>query len=181
MDDSRPPSSACSDSTQTPLRNLTTDEQSRVTRRLWARLSAAYGADRWERAYGATVPEAWADALGGCTLADLARGIERCERDDSGRLPTLGQFRVFCREFAPGTFAGASRPSPPTTPLPALPDLCAQSVTGRQWLAFMRLEGMVPMGGATMNDLDRELGDADIDAMRARVAAETARIRARVR
>lgn len=141
-------------------------------------MAAIFGADRWERAYGADPSDDWLLALGHCTLADIARGIERCERDDTGRLPSLGQFKSMCREFQSGTFAGASKPMPAGN-LPALADMCSRSAKGRQWHAYMKLRGIVPMGDSTMDDLDRDLDGCDIDDMDRRVAAVEPMIRAR--
>lgn len=130
-----------------------------------------YGADRWERAYGATGAAEWVQALGAFTLDDLARGIERAERDDSGRLPTLGQFRMWCREFAPGTFAGNAPPS--RTPLPALPDLAWRTKAGKAWLALMYLDGHLPQPvDVTADHLEHWMADCDIADMRRQVERE---------
>jgi hypothetical protein len=79
-------------------------------RRLWTKMAEVYGADVWERRYGTAPSGTWESVLGGLALADLARGIGRCERDDSGRLPTLGQFHALCRHYQSGSFAGNAPP-----------------------------------------------------------------------
>ena len=148
-------------------------------RKLWERMAAIYGADRWERSYGAQFLPPWLAALSAYTLADLARGIGRAERDDSGRMPQLGQFLAWCREFQTGTFAGASRPTP------ALPGLArlegkARTATGKLWFAYMRHAGVIPMGTETQESVAEALAGADLDAMRRRVAREEHAARARV-
>ena len=114
-----------------------------------------YGADRWERAYGPSPAPSWVDGLAHCTLADLARVVEEAERDDSGRLPTLGVARLWAKEFQPGTFAGAAAQH---RTLPSLPELASSSEVGRRWLAVAKGEETDP-------------------AMQARVEAELAKLR----
>lgn len=111
------------------------------------------------------MPEAWASALAHCTLDDLARCLERCERDDGGRLPTLGQIRAMCREYQPGTFAGGA---PQHEPTPALPDLMSRSRTGRAWMALMQFEGHLPRGETTDEELLDALEGFDVGDMRRR-------------
>ena len=178
MVDTKPHTQDLPDSTAV-LGTLTTERQSTAMRKLWRRMFNIYGADRWERAYGPEPTDDWLFGLSHCALADIARGIGKCERDDSGRLPTLGQFRALCREYQPGTFAGAAAPPREYPALPALADMCGKTNQGKQWHAFMKLEGMIQMGTSTMDDLDRDLGDADIDEMRRKVAAVTPEIRHR--
>ena len=176
--DTKLPQHASNDSIET-LSSMTTEKRSKAMRRLWDKMAEVYGAGRWEREYDAEPSEGWMHGLGHCTLADIARGIGKCERDDSGRLPTLGQFRALCREYQPGTFAGAAAPPREYPALPALADMCGKTNKGKQWHAFMKLEGMIPMGTSTMDDLDRDLGDADIDEMRRKVADVTPEIQRR--
>jgi hypothetical protein len=170
----------CSDSTAQRLRDMTTTRQTTVLARLWTRMCSIYGADRWERAYGAQPAPGWAQALGHCTPQDLARGISRCERDDSGRLPTLGQLVTFCREHQPGTFAGASAPD--ARPLPSLEQLGARTAAGRRWLAYMWLYGILPRPPrATDSVLEAMLGDADLESMRVQVAEQREQLERRMR
>ena len=100
------------DSEQQPrnMASLTKAKQSEVMAKLWRRMGEIYGLDRWERSYGAESSAVWLSVLGPRTLDDLARGIGRAEQDTSGRIPTLGEFSAWCREYQPGTFAGASLP-----------------------------------------------------------------------
>lgn len=130
-------------------------------RKLWDRMGEIYGADRWERAYGTDWSREWLRALGGRTLDDIARGLERCRADDSGRLPTLGQFAHFSRTVA--AFQEHK-------PLSSVGTLAMRSKAGRQWLAFMWYEEIIPRPPrVTMTLLDEWLIDADIPAMREQV------------
>lgn len=165
MADTRPHTSGSSASMQT-LRQMSEETRSKAMRRLWARLGGIYGADRWERAYGATPSAAWLDALGERTLADVTRAVETAEADDSGRIPTLGQFRSWCRRYSPGTFAGAYAPMPVPDEPRSLPDLMSRTKTGRAWLALMRLDGVIPRGATTIAELDEALEGFDIATMR---------------
>lgn len=163
--DTRPPTNDSSDSTATTattrLRDLTKERKAAVMRRLWDRMGAIYGADRWERAYGAQWSEEWLSTLAGRTVDDIARGLDRCRADDSGRLPTLGQFAYFSRPVA--AFSEHR-------PLPSLASLAHRSAVGRKWLAFMWYEEIVPRPqNVTMDVLDEWLIDADIAAMREQV------------
>ena len=177
MDDSRQRTSECSDSMVERLAIMTTEKQSMVMRRFWQRMCAIYGADRWTRSYGDEPTDEWQGALSHCTLADLARAVKCCERDDSGRVPTLGQIRAMAREYAAGSFAGNAAPS---TPLPRLEDLGARTRVGRLWIAFLRGEGLVSMGTATPETLERDLEGHDTDAMGKRMRAGTEEIRRRI-
>lgn len=161
----RPPTSESSASTAPtapiPLRNMTSERQAAVMQRLWDRMSAVYGADRWERAYGAQWSEEWLRTLAGRTVEDIARGLDRCRADDSGRLPTLGQFAHFTRPVAAYQ---------EHRPLPSVASLAQRSAAGRKWLAFMWYEEIVPRpANVTMDVLDELLIDADIGAMREQV------------
>ena len=128
-------------------------------------MAGVYGADRWERAYGATPTDAWSVGLGHATIDDLLRGVEKASRDDSGRLPTLGVFRMWCREFAPNAFAGASVPS--QRALPNLDELAKRTTSGQRWLAFWWHEGLKRRPQhITDEQLAAMLKGADIDDMR---------------
>lgn len=130
--------------------------------RLWDRMSAIYGADRWERAYGAQWSDEWLRALSGRTVADIAQGLDRCRTDDTGRLPTLGQFAQFSRPVVAYQ---------EHQPLPSVDTLAKRSATGRRWLAFMWYEEITTKpSNVTMDLLDEWLIDADIPAMREQVA-----------
>lgn len=172
--DTRPHTTGSSDSTEAVrLLDMTPDRQDRIMGRLWTRMSSIYGADRWERAYGAQWAEPWLQALGHCTLGDVVRGIDQAERDTSGRLPMLGEFRGWCREYQPGTFAGAAAPAP----LPSLRKLASRTSIGRQWLALMWIDGLTPRPAeVSQADMVDALDGADIADMRRRVADALDRI-----
>ena len=176
--DLKHPGTASTEHAQT-LGKMTTEGQSRAMRKLWERMAAIYGADRWERSYGSQPAAVWLSVLGPRTLDDLARGIGRAEQDTSGRIPTLGEFSAWCREYQPGTFAGASKPPPP---LPGLAQLEGRNrtATGKLWFAFMRHEGIIGMGNETPESVAEALRGADIEAMRRRVEREEHAARARV-
>lgn len=140
--------------------------------RLWTRLAAVYGSDRWERAFGTDAPDEWRCALGHVTLAGIARGIERAEGDDSGRLPTLGVFRGWCREYAVHQ---------PTRPALTHQEREASASTARAWRAFWWLEGIEPTpAGVTMDDIEAALAERDIGDMREQVARERRKIERRL-
>lgn len=148
--------------------------------RLWTRMAGVYGADRWERSYGATPDPSWTSALGARCVDDILLGVERAEADDSNRLPTLGQFRAWCRRHQPGTFAGASTPVQ-HQPLPSLERLGSGTPAGRRWVAFMRLEGVIPTpAGVTFEQIEDALEDANIEEMRNQVRDETRRLKRRI-
>ena len=169
------------DSEQQPrsMASLTKAKQSEVMAKLWRRMGEIYGLDRWERSYGAESSAVWLSVLGPRTLDDLARGIGRAEQDTSGRIPTLGEFSAWCREYQPGTFAGASKPPPPLLGLAQLEGK-TRTATGKLWFAFMRHEGIIGMGNETPESVAEALRGADIEAMRRRVAREEHAARARV-
>jgi len=129
-----------------------------------------YGADRWERAYGAEPSESWCQVLGRLTLDDLARGLGRAERDDTGRLPSIGQFLTMCYEFP----SGQRHPEPRQRRLKDVRTLGERTAVGRRWVAFMEHEGILPRTLA-VEQLDEALGTADLEDMRGRVAAERRR------
>jgi len=173
--DTRHPTTGSSDSTAAlTLRDMTPDRVERVMARLWTRMSSIYGADRWERAYGAQWAEPWAQILGHCTLGDVVRGIGVAERDTSGRLPTAGEFRGWCRQHPPGTFAGSAAPAA----MPTLRQLARSTEAGRRWLALMWLDGLAPRPeGASQAEMVDALDEADVSEMRRRVRVELAALR----
>jgi hypothetical protein len=141
---------------------MTPERQAAVMQHLWDRMGAVYGADRWERAYGAQWSPEWLRTLAGRTVDDIALGLDRCRADDSGRLPTLGQFAYFSR---PVVAYQEYRP------LPSVASLAQRSAVGRRWLAFAWYEEIAPRPPhVTMDLLDEWLIDADIPAMREQVA-----------
>lgn len=141
-------------------------------------MCAIYGADRWERAYGAEPSRAWADAVGHCTLDDIARGIGVAESVYSQWLPTLGQFRAWCRKVQVGTFSGSAGGE--LSQMPRLEDLGGASASGQQWLAYMRFEGLVATPPEMpFSAIEDALEGADVQGMRDRVERETKRLRAR--
>ena len=113
--DTKPPTTE----SHVSMLNLTSDKQAKAMARLWTALSSIYGASRWEREYGAQPSDAWRHTLCACTLDDLARGVEKAQRDDSGRLPSAGQFRGMCQ-------------GPKQYP-DALPHLSSSSETVKHW------------------------------------------------
>lgn len=135
------------------------------------RMSSIYGADRWERAYGATMPPAWRHRLGLRTLAELAQGVALAERDDSGRLPTLGILATMCRQYPHGQ---RTPQEPARQQLGDLRSMAERTAVGRAWAAYWQLEGLVPR---TMSEeeIEERLENADLDAMRAQVARERQR------
>lgn len=169
---SRPHSSESSDSTKTlRLREMHEEPRSRVMRRLWDRMAELYGAGRWEREYGAQPNDAWVSALSSRTVADIARGVEAAQRDEGKFLPTAGAFARWC---TPHSIGGAEY----NQPLPSLEHLAGGSSVGRQWLAFMHLEGIVPRPpGMTHEQIEDALEHANIQDMRTQIARESARIR----
>jgi hypothetical protein len=141
---------------------MTPERQAAVMQRLWDRMGAVYGADRWERAYGSQWSREWLRTLSQRTVDDIALGLDKCRVDDSGRLPTLGQFAYFSRPVAAYQ---------EHQPLPSVASLAQRSAVGRKWLAFMWYEEIAPRPEhVTMDLLDEWLIDADIPAMREQVA-----------
>ncbi len=94
------------------LRELDQETRSRVLQRAWIRLASAYGADRWERAYGAN-PHVWEDALRSCTVEDLSRGITAAEQDAGEWLPTVGKFVRMCKSWRTAGGYGAATQTVP--------------------------------------------------------------------
>jgi len=141
--------------------------------KLWTRMSSIYGADRWQRAYGAEPAESWREVLGRLTLDDIARGIGRAERDDSHRLPTMGQFLTMCYEYP----AGQVPPQARQQRLPDVRTLSERTAVGRRWMAFWQLEGLVPR---TLSDeeIHDRLAGADVEEMRRQVKRGCERIAA---
>lgn len=165
--------------TQTkPLRALPDAMRIRVMTRLWRRMATLYGESRWLAHAPESLIGEWAEVLGHKTLAELARGLESCERSPGDYPPGATQFRDRCREFQPGTFAGASRPTPPADRL--LPwQRAPQNKTARAWMAFMQYEEIVPRTWA-MDAIDEALEDWDIDKMREQVRDERCKIENRM-
>lgn len=80
------------------LRELSTDRQGEWVERLFARLSAMYGArfaDMWSGLDMAKVKAAWAEDLGDLTLDEVTRGVSACKLRDWP--PTLPEFLSLCR------------------------------------------------------------------------------------
>lgn len=153
-----------------PLRDMHPDPRKRTMEHLWTRMAGIYGASRWEREYGAEPSRAWTDGLGGMTMNQLAEGIGIADRDTSGRIPVLGLFRSWCLS---GT---ADRHEP----LPSLEHLAGETPAGVRWLAFMRLEGVLPTPeNITPDDIETALEDCNIADMRDRVQAELNHLRNR--
>ena len=96
MDATKPPQTDCANSRLT-LTQLSPAKQQKAMDRFWNRMAGIYGADVWCRRYPTEAIEQWAQALGRFTLEEVGHAIERCEADDSGRVPTLGQFVGMCK------------------------------------------------------------------------------------
>lgn len=134
------------DASSTTLRELSSARQEQAIARLWRCMASTYGADVWDRRYPADAIPQWISALGAYSLADIARGIDRCKRDDSGRVPTLGQFLALCREYRHVSHA----------PMPSVEGFLDHASSksndvGRRWIAVCR--GL--LAGRTPSDDDR--------------------------
>ena len=90
----------------------------------------------------------WAQILGGRSLDDIGRALSRFQSDPGRFPPGAGEFSAQCREFQPGTFAGAALPQPTHAPMLAVEGLKPRTKVGKQWMAYMRLRGLIPMGRA---------------------------------
>jgi len=170
------PQTWCETQTQQPqrLHELSAEKRRQAITRLWRRMSAIYGEQRWLAHAPENVQDDWADILRNRTPADLVRGLSRYEATPGQFPPGAAAFRESCREFPPGTFSGAGE-LPQAGPLLSLPQLAATSETGRQWLAFMWREGLAPRPrSATDEVIAQRLEGCDIDAMRSAVAKRKA-------
>ena len=101
------------------------------------------------------------------TVEQLAAGIAIAERDTSERLPTLGQFKAWCR----------TEPRDNYQPLPRLEHAAGRTPEGQRWLAFMRLEGLQRLNTEmTIEEAKAILADCDIEEMRERSKEHLARL-----
>ena len=165
------------------------DRHQRRAERLWQRMDEIFGVGRWRKLRGETPPGAWVAGLTGLTDEEVRAGIYAVMTDWPGTSdpPTWPQFRDLARPPDGRTPEQKARDArirleqpERQTALPSPERLAAGSETGRRWLACWVAEGLRPMPpGWSMDDVDRELGDADVTAMRAETARGTREILAR--
>ncbi len=158
-----------------PIGTLPPEKQQQIMARLWRRMAAIYGQGRWLSHAPASsdldpgVTGEWLAMLQYKSMQDIARGIERYEADPGQHPPGAAEFRKACREFAPGTFAGASKPPP----LPSVADMLeGATVTGsaRGWIAWC--QAVADGEGLTRRQLEQMPGVMLTDGTLVRAADE---------
>jgi hypothetical protein len=80
---------------------------------LWRRLADMFGAERLRKAFGATPPPTWEQALARLKDFELERGMRRLVYGGKGHIPSLPEFLRMCREVGGEQWADADEPRLP--------------------------------------------------------------------
>jgi len=110
-------------------------------------MGTLFGEGRWLSHAPESLMADWADILGGKSMADIARALERLEAVTPIHPPGAGEFRKLCAEFQPGTFAGGK-----PRPLPPLPKLLEGATVSGSALAYLDMIRRVTAGERLRRD-----------------------------
>ena len=140
---------------------------SEIATKVWIVLCEFYGSDVITRRFGSEPNNTWIYALQGLTEDQVKYALKNLARVYPSKAPTAGEFVSLAKgggtdeqnAFYARMAAGLPRKMLPRTDSPL----------GKQWLAFMRYEGVWPMEDMTVEEMEEILKDADIEDMRRQV------------